>query len=987
MMNNLGIFFVFLPTSRDSSASDRMDNFRKILSKTTSLGLSITPMTLSSYRRSLCTTLIVGLLCLHGAASFADEVAGLEHFEKHIRPLFVEKCIGCHGPDKQKGGLRLDSREAMLIGGDSGPVLEPGMTEDSLLLSVISYSSDLKMPPKERLSSEVVKKVSDWIAMGAPDPRKAVGEIVKRKGIDLEKGREFWAYQPVGKVKIPTVKQNDWPHSELDFFILKELEAKGLKPVTDASQSAWGRRLYYALTGLPPTAQQLNELTSMTSPEDRVRLVDQLLESPRFGERWGRHWLDIARFGESVTLRGLVFQNAWRYRDYVIESFNRDVPLDQFIAEQIGGDLMEADGYEDRRRKMIATSFLTLGNHNLEEQNKESLNMNGVDEQLDTIGKAFLGQTIACARCHDHKFDPIPTADYYAMAGILRSTDFFVHNNVSGWIEESLPLSPEQEKVLNVHKKEVAALKKEIDALKKITGTLSQKRTGAIKVSDLPGVVVDDAGAVKVGDWVNSTFKNLYIGQGYAHDDDKDKGLKSLSFEPELPKEGRYEVLLAYYGHSNRSTKTPITIQSADGEKSMKVNMRNEAPIDGRFLSLGTYRFETNGFSTVLISNKGTDGHVVVDAVIFLPVDDDVKLARPDASDTEATKARARLAKLQSELSGLEKNAPVVPKAMVVRDRDKPADIPIHIRGVVGNHGETVRRGFLQVASIGDPVIAEPKQSGRLEMGRWIGSKDNPLTARVYVNRVWHWLMGQGLVRTVDNFGTTGVPPTHPELLDYLARRFMDNGWSTKSLIRDIILSRTWGLSSKASEMLEQADPENVLLARAHRTRLEAEMMRDAILQISGDLDLTMGGSEFSSSLKADYGFSYSGNRRSIYAPQLRNAPLEILETFDMANSSFTTGDRSSSTVAPQALYLMNHPFVMDQAEKAAGRMLNSVMGRDARLTYAWQSVLGREPSAGERRVMNTFLSENVTDEASEPKAWAQIYQSLFGSIDFRYIP
>ncbi|MDA7916249.1 DUF1553 domain-containing protein [Verrucomicrobia bacterium] len=940
---------------------------------------------ISRFVHALGWSLVICSLPLHAVETDSDQV-GLEHFEKYIRPLLLEKCIDCHGAKKQKGGLRLDSREAMLIGGDSGAVFEAGTTEDALLLSVISHKGKIKMPPKEKLSKNVVTQVSEWIAMGAPDPRKAETPFASRKGIDIEEGRKHWAYQSVREQKMPVVRQRDWPKNEIDFFVLKELEKKGLASAGDANEETWIRRLYYSLAGLPPTPDQLDEFLYDKSANAKLKAVDRLLESPRYGERWARHWLDLVRYGESVTLRGLVYGEAWRYRDYVINSFNRDVPIDQFIKEQISGDLMEADDYLERRRKLIATGFLAFGNHNMEEQNKEALNMNGVDEQLDTIGKAFLGQTIACARCHDHKFDPIPTKDYYAMAGILRSTEFFRHDNVSGWLEVPLPMSPENEKLMKAHQLKERSLKKGIADLKKVTGTLSQA-TGPIDPKSLPGIVLDDVDAIKVGDWLVSTHKNIFIGKGYLHDDNKDQGKKSLSFEPVIPKAGRYEVLLAYLESSNRSSKTSVSIQSAEGEKTVVINQKQAPPIDGRFVSLGSFAFETNGFSTVLVSNKGANGHVIVDAVIFLPVEDEGKFVKGGSSSDEVQLAQKRLGVLTKQLAALQMKAPVAPKAMVVNEREKPSDIKIHIRGVVGNEGRSVKRGFLQVASMGTPVVVPEGQSGRLQFGEWIGSDDNPLTARVYVNRVWHWMFGRGLVRTPDNFGTTGMAPSHPELLDFLAKRFTESGWSTKALIREIALSRTWGQSSEASSALKEADPQNLLLARSHQNRLEGEMLRDGILQISGSLDLTMGGTAMDSKLKADYGFEHSGTRRSIYSPQLRNVPLEILETFDMANSSFTAGGRNASTVAPQALFLMNHPFVIEEAELAATKTIAGFPNRMERLNHAWRSALGRGPTNGELSLMTTFLSENESTDQALKLAWAQVYQSLFGSIDFRYIP
>ncbi len=919
------------------------------------------------------------------ATSQAEDAARLEHFEKHIRPLLVERCLECHGEDSQEGGLRMDSRDAMLLGGDSGAAMIPGNPEESLLVRAISYTDpDLQMPPDEKLDAGVVEAVRRWISEGATDPRQSDGPLAEKESIDIEAGREHWAYQPIREPSVPQVEDTSWPRTDIDRFILARLESEGLEPTTDADRETLARRAFFALNGLPPTPAQIDEFVEDHSPDAFERLVDRLLASPRFGEHWGRHWLDVARFAESTTLRGFVFPQAWRYRDYVIDAYNQDLPFEQFLREQISGDLMQARDDRDRARKLIATTFLTIGPTNLEEQNKEMLNMNAVDEQLDTIGKAILGQTIGCARCHDHKFDAIPTTDYYALAGIFRSTSFMEHDNVSKWIEVPLPLTPEEEAVQQAYESQVTVLEDRIAELRRIAGTLIEDRTGPLDAASLPGIVVDDRQAEKVGEWTNSKHKNTYIGKGYLHDGNAGKGKKSLSFQVDLDEAGRYEVFLAYLAGTNRSSRTPITILTADGEIQRTIDQRKLAPIDGRFLSLGSYSFETNGFSTVIVSNENADGHVVADAVIFLPVDESNTVHPSKNSGEEASQTHEELAALDAKFKKLQANAPPIPKAMTVRDRDEPSDVRVHVRGLVSNLGEPVKRGFLQVATYRDVKEIPRNESGRLQLGEWIGSVDNPLTARVYVNRVWHWLHGYGLVRSVDNFGTTGDQPSHPRLLDYLARRFLDEGWSTKRLVREIVLSRTWGLSCKANEATVAADPMNRLLARAHRQRLQAEMFRDTILYVSGKLDLSMGGTTIPPNVKADYGYRHASVRRSIYVPQFRNVPLEMLEVFDMANSSFTSGQRANSTVAPQALYLMNHPFVMEQAKVAARRAMAETPTKLAKLNLAWRRTLGRDPTPGETRLMLDHLSG--ADEESESQAWSQIYQALFSSLDFRYI-
>ena len=406
------------------------------------------------------------------------------------------------------------------------------------------------------------------------------------------------------------------------------------------------RRVFYDLTGLPPTPAEVDAFAEDADPEAYEKLVDKLLASPRFGERWGRHWLDIARYGESVTLRGFVFKEAWRYRDYVFDSFNGDVPYDRFLREQIAGDLLPARTSADRAGQLVATTYLMMGNTNLEEQDKKQLRMDVVDEQLDVIAKGLLAQTVTCARCHDHKFDPIPTKDYYALAGILRNTRTLEHANVSKWLEAPLPASSEMEAAIKKHEAAVAAVQEKIKAAKAKAPSAEQTAKGVLALKDVPGIVVDDTKAQKVGEWKDSTFSGTYIGTGYTHDLDTGKGQKTITFQPELPASGRYEVWLAYSPGGNRAASVPVTVFSADGEKVLHIDMQKTPPIDGRFVSLGQFRCEKDGQSFVLISNEGTKGHVTADAVSFIPAD---KVPAPKA-DAPGGKEPGSVAALEAEL-------------------------------------------------------------------------------------------------------------------------------------------------------------------------------------------------------------------------------------------------------------------------------------------------------------------------------------------------
>jgi hypothetical protein len=486
--------------------------------------------------------------------------------------VLIAECFGCHsaGAKKLKGGLRLDSRAAVLAGDDG-----------------------LSMPPKGRLAEATIADFEHWIKSGAPDPRDGSPTSAK-SGIDIEAGRRFWAYQRPRRHDPPKVAATTRPLGTIDRFILSALEAKGLRPGPEADRATLARRLWFDLAGVPPTPEDLDAFLADRRPDAYERLVDRLLASPAFGERWGRHWLDVARYGESLTLRGLVLKDAWRYRDYVIDSWKEDRPFDQFIREQVAGDLLPSSGLGERRRQLVATSFLALGNTNLEEQDKSQLEMDVVDEQLDTIGKAFLGQTIGCARCHDHKFDPIPTADYYALAGILRNTKTLEHANVSKWLERPLPVLPDVDAKLKAREKAVADLEAKIKAERGRLAAKGNLAPGAMAVKDVPGVVVDDAQARKVGPWKPSTYSGTYIGPGYIHDEDKDKGEKTLTFQPDLPEAGLYDVWLAYPPGGNRANDVPVTILSADGETTVRVDMRAPPPTRDRARGRGIAQGRTD---------------------------------------------------------------------------------------------------------------------------------------------------------------------------------------------------------------------------------------------------------------------------------------------------------------------------------------------------------------------------------------------------------
>ena len=815
----------------------------------------------------------------------------------------------------------------------------------------------------------------------------------KPDSIDIEAGRKHWAYQPLRAPVIPEVTDAAWPANDIDRFILAKLESAGLQPGSDAKKITLVRRLYFDLVGLPPTPEEITRFVDDKSPKAYEDLVDSLMASPRFGERWGRHWLDVARYAESMSLRGRLLKHAWRYRDYVIDAFNDDLPYDQFLRQQLAGDLLKATSVDAQRRNLIATTYLMMGDALLENQDKSQLDMDYVDEQLDAIGKGMLAQTIACARCHDHKFDPIPTRDYYAMAGILKNVQWLKHGNVSNFMEKPLPISEETKRGLEIHDASVARLKSEINTLKpKVTG----KGLPPVQAKDLPGIIVDNTDAKATGKWAKSSGVPNHVGSEYLYSNTS--GSKVI-YPVKFSKGGKYAVRISGAQHPNRAPKALVTVLHNGGSKSFRLDQRkspgafNKAGSDGYFQSLGFYEFPSGQWDAVEISTKGGGGFVVADAVQFLPVDNDGKVTIPQSSQqgkelspAEQKELKARMAKLTTDLSALQKRKPAPEMVNSAVEKKKPTDMKIHIRGNIYQLGAIAPRGVLQVANYGPVPKMPTNASGRLELADWVADPANPLTARVMANRVWHWLIGEGLVRTVDNFGTTGESPSHPELLDHLAVQFVQQGWSVKKLIRAIALSKTYRLSSARGEQPE--DPENRLLAHMNHRRLDAEALRDTMLSVGGTLKLEMRGATFPASLKTDVDFQFEAPRRSVYVPVFRSSLPELFEVFDFANSSLVTGRRTLSTVAPQALFMMNHPFVRTQAKLAAERLLGDSQPKEEhRIDHAYLRILGRHATAAEIALSQEFLKSVIdTTKNGRVEAWTQMVQSLFSTIDFRYV-
>jgi len=820
------------------------------------------------------------LLTLAGTATAASPAKpkatkeGLDFFEKRIRPILVQNCYECHSGDKSKakGHLLLDSADGMMKGGESGAAIMPGSADESLLVEAIRYEG-LQMPPKGQLPEDVIQDIVEWINMGAPDPR--VGKAAKpRDKIDMAAARRYWAFRAPKQGTPPEVNDSRWPLADIDRFVRAAQEKEKLTPVADADRLTLIRRVTFDLTGLPPTAEEVDAFLKDPASNALETVVDRLLASPRFGERWARHWLDVVHYAESSGKeRNIPYRYAWRYRDYVIDALNADKPYDRFIIEQIAGDLLPARGNQEKNEHLIATGFLAVGPKGINTPNEEQFAMDVIDDQIDVVGRALLGMTIACARCHDHKFDPIPTADYYALAGIFRSSATFagVERGKKSSLDGRLIALADTPDSYKRTAEQVEAAKKHADEIAEVESQIAKIRQMARQ-----------AGKV----------------------DKKPKKAKAKA-------------------------------------KPQAVSQINPAAV------------------------------------------------------------RDKLKELRDELDKLEaRGTPRDNLAMGVVDASKPTNCQVLVRGEVKDKGPEVERGVLTVLKSSPTVRINPKHSGRLELAQWIASKSNPLTARVMANRVWSHLFGQGLVESVDNFGALGGEPSHPELLDALAFQFMNQGWSTKKLIRSIVLSRTYQLSSAYSEANFALDPDNRYLWRHVPRRLDAEEIRDAMLMASGELQFERPDS--SPVMEFDNGIIRGRelqvlrklpNVRSIYLPIIRGNLPDIFQVFDIADPSLIVGKRDVTTVPTQALFLMNSPFVLKQAEDFAQRILaDKDRDQTTRIDMAYRLALSRLASDEERANVAKFLHDyrqKLADSEhrgnAQVAAWTSLCQTLFQTGEFRY--
>ncbi len=921
-------------------------------------------------------------------AATPDEI---EFFEKKIRPIFAEKCAVCHGEQLQTAGLKLTTAEGFFKGADTGPLFVKDDPENSRLLTTVGYEDKIKMPPTGKLPDAEIEALTTWIKLGAPWPGAHREAVTSDQGSSPQWTKEqesHWAFQPVQAYEPPAVKDEDWAQTPIDHFILRKLEEQGLSPAPRADELTLLRRAKYDLTGLPPTEAEMEEFLADEAPGAFARLIDRLLDSPRYGEKWGRHWLDVARYADSTGLDDdIKIPNTWRYRDYVIEALNRDTPYDQFIAEQLAGDLMppEKPG-EVNERGIIATGFLAVGPKPLVQQDKVKMKYDVVDEQIDTTAKVFMGLTMGCARCHDHKFDPISARDYYSMASIFASIKDFEDldptNTVSKVHLEPLVPQPIYRRYKD-HQEKIKRTKQEIKSIDDLEmfRYLIEHRTPKLAEYMVAAYEVyhDGADVEAVAERVRLDCDVLKLWAGYLEPgDDLRLHLKEWH---EADKANNAAVAEEYQRRFRergldwiaKLAKWRQEVESWDG--------------DGKFpkkpdLPPGEDRF----FSEITLEAGSMDEGAK-------RVDGPFAISKPLRDAVMPKASRERVIGLRAELERLKESAPDKPAMAYAPAESESVEQHVFIRGNHNNPGAAVSKQF-PVILAGEDQQPVTSGSGRLELAKWLAGSDHPLTSRVIANRLWHWHFGQGLVRTPNNFGIMGERPTHPELLDYLARSFVSNGWSLKAMHRLIMVSSTYQMQSHVSDEAWKKDSGNRLWSRFNRRRLTVEEMRDSLLALDGSLDLTMGGA-LTESLDS-YGFDNAylhpdeTRRRTVYLPIYRNKMPTLLTLFDFADPSASIAVRAKTSIAPQGLYFMNSDFVHERARALASYLLKLDVARDSgRVEKAYSIALTRKPKPQEvDEALDYIAGYPAADGKSDLRLerWRSFCRLLLGSNEYNYV-
>jgi hypothetical protein len=881
---------------------------------------------MKAFTKIAAAVLFIGayLLCLQlstRSVSAQQQVTpeDLEFFEKKIRPVLESDCYVCHSESSKRlqGGLRLDSREGMLKGGSSGqPVIIPGDPNGSLLIRAIRYADPkLQMPPTGQLPADQTRDFEAWVKMGAPDPRAhGTSALVSPQPYNFDEARKFWSFQPVKNPPVPEVNNKAWVRSAVDRFVLARLESKGLRPVGDADKRTLIRRATFDLTGLPPTPDEIESFLKDISANAFEKVIDRLLASPHYGERWGRHWLDIVRYADTAGCNSdFPVPAAYKYRNYVIESFNKDKPYDRFIREQIAGDLLPARSEAEKYENIIATGYLAISRR-FGSRTKE-FNLT-IDDTIDNLSKGFLGLSVSCARCHNHKFDPIPSKDYYALYGIFNSSRYaFPGAEIYPHPADMVALaSGERAEKFYKWQKELAALDDRKEYLTVESGAAARNKAA------------------------------------------KEKKLKEAAQQEPPLQAGPLEKKGNNQDDSGEQTAAPKSEQKKDLHPPGELR-----PAD--------YDRDAVNSSTASKSSR-----------------------MPEEVLAETHKVKARVAELGE-------HAPKVEKAYAVVE-GLPANARIHRKGDPKDLGEEVPRGFLTMLG-GQGLPGDHKGSGRDYLANWIADPTNPLTARVMVNRIWQYHFGKGIVPTSNDFGSRGENPTHPELLDYLATQFIKSGWSVKAMHRMIMLSHAYQLSAGNDPRNAEIDSNNDLYWRFNRRRLSAEEIRDAMLAVSGSLDRTMGEahafppeSEWRYTQHEQFFAVYDTNRRSVYLMQQRQKKHPLMEVFDGADTNTITSPRPLTTTPLQALFLMNNPFVHQQADNFAVRVGLAYDGLPQRINYAFLLAYGRPAKPAEIREAITYVQQarkelqavsTPTDQLTRA-ALGSYLRVLLGSNEFLYV-
>lgn len=868
-----------------------------------------------------------------------------EFFEREVRPVLAKHCLACH-TSSPMGNLSMTSGEALRKGGKSGPAIQPGKADESLLFQAVTHTNErLKMPPQGKLSASEIGALRKWIEEGAEWPASAAIRPTTGGAYQIPpEQRAFWSFQPVRKPAVPAVKDRAWVKSPVDAFVLSRLESEGLQPTSPAPKHVLLRRVYLDLTGMPPTADEVQAFERDGSPKALETVVDRLLASPRYGERWGRYWLDVARYTDDKLniVADEPYANAFRYRDWVVKAFNDDMPYDLFVKAQLAADLLPV---KDREALLPG-----LGFYGMSAQYQE--------DRPDVTGKAFLGLTVGCAQCHDHKFDPIPTRDYYSWLGIFTNTRL-----------KEYPLAPKtQVDTYQQKEKEVEDLQKELDTFRqtqsRMLAEILATRTGeyvtaAWKVLGPPKRTVDEAALTDMLDretlqrWVDYLRKK-------DHEGDYLKGWQQLmAAGGDLEQAQRVgndlqaTVLAVHKEIRDIEEKNLSTLGGADGNPALAKIVLLPYPRDKYVFWSDLFGDSRTGFT----SRK------------------DVRVLQYAGTQLDRflhAEWKQHAQQLSARLEAKKRDLPVkYPFLHIIEDVEKPKDMRVHIRGNAEDLGEEAPAGFLSVLSPGTPQKFT-SGSGRLELAEAIASPQNPLTARVMVNRIWTMHFGSGIVRTPSNFGRMGDRPSHPELLDYLAARFVEGGWSVKAMHREIVLSSAYALSAQPLEANMKADPENRLVWRANVRRLDVEALRDSVLSVSGALDATAGGPPVPINQE-------DNQRRTLYSFISRRKLDATLATFDFPNANDSSEQRILTNTPLQRLYLLNSAFMMKQGERFAERVTR-MTGKDpaATIRESYLLAFGREPSAEEIQWGSEYL------RSGEPLA--RFTQAILSSNEFLYL-